>query len=164
MLIDFDGNTPNIDASAVVTDGAKIIGDVTIGKHSNIWFNSVLRGDLSSITIGEYSNVQDCSVVHGDSNSKVTIGDHVTIGHSAVVHGCTIENNCLIGMGAVVLDDAVIGENSIVGANALVTSKTVIPPNSLVLGSPAKVVKQIDVKDNNVSHATKYAELAKMYK
>ncbi len=164
MLIKYlDKNPKLLSDDIFIADGAKIIGDVNIHKNANIWYNAVLRGDEDSITIGESTNIQDNCTVHVAHDIPTKIGNFVTVGHNAVIHGCTIEDNCLIGMGATILDGAKIGEGSIVGANALVTGNTVIPPNSLVLGSPAKVVKEISANEDNISHANLYVKLSKDY-
>jgi carbonic anhydrase/acetyltransferase-like protein (isoleucine patch superfamily) len=123
---------------------AVIIGDVTLGKDASVWPTAVLRGDNDSIVIGDESNVQDGAVIHVDPGKPVHVGNRVTIGHRAVIHGCTIEDDCLIGIGAIVLNFAVIGAGSVVGAGAVVLEHTVIPPGSLVLGVPGKVVKPVD--------------------
>ncbi|MCV6623623.1 MAG: gamma carbonic anhydrase family protein [Cellvibrionaceae bacterium] len=127
-----------------IADSADVIGDVILENNSSIWFNAVLRGDNDTITIGENSNVQDGAVLHTDPGVKLTLGKGVIVGHNVMLHGCEVGDNSLIGIGAVVLNRVVIGKNCIIGANALVTEGTVIPDNSMVLGSPAKVVKQID--------------------
>ena len=129
--------------SVYIADGAKIIGDVEIGENSSVWYNAVIRGDSNVIRIGKNTNVQDNAVLHTSHNHALKIGDNVTIGHGAIVHGCTIGNNVLIGMGAIVLDGAVIEDNCIIGAGALVTQKKRMPEGSLVLGNPAKVVREI---------------------
>ena len=141
MILKFKEHYPKIDASAWIAPSADVIGKVFIGENSSIWFGCVLRGDVNDIIIGKNTNVQDLSMIHMDTDSKTILGDNVTIGHKVMLHGCTIENNCLIGMSATILDHAVIGEGSIVGANSLVTSGKVFPPKSLIMGSPAKVVK-----------------------
>ncbi len=132
-----------IDPSAFIAPGAFIIGDVTIGPESSVWFGVVLRGDIAPITIGRGSNIQDGAVVHVDIGRPTIIGNWVTVGHGAILHGCTIGDNVLIGIRAVVLTGAIIGENSLIGAGAVVTEGSVIPPNSLVLGVPAKVVGEV---------------------
>ena len=144
MIQDFIGASPIFDASNFIAPSADVIGDVHLGTNASIWFNATVRGDVNWIRIGEASNVQDNAVVHVTHGSAPTdIGAYVTIGHSAVVHGCTIEDGALIGIGAVILDHAVIGEGSLIGARALVTSRTEIPPRSLVMGAPAKVVRTL---------------------
>lgn len=141
------GREPQIDPSAYVARDAVVIGDVRIGAGASVWHGCVLRGDINTIEVGEGSNVQDGTIVHLSDDFGVRIGKFVTIGHAAVVHACTIEDGCLIGMQATVLDGAVVGAESIVGANALVTQNTVIPPGSLVLGSPAKVVRTLSPEE-----------------
>ena len=130
-----------------VADNATLIGQVSLGDHTSIWFGVVARGDLEPLTIGNYSNVQDNSVLHSDTGYPLVIGDWVTVGHSVMLHGCTIGDNTLIGIGSTVLNGAVIGKNCIIGANALITENKVIPDGSLVLGSPGKVVRQLTPED-----------------
>ncbi|WP_414664182.1 gamma carbonic anhydrase family protein [Horticoccus sp. 23ND18S-11] len=137
------GRTPDLSRAAFVAPNATVIGDVTLGAGSSVWYGSVLRGDINSIVIGEGSNVQDGTIVHLADALGVTVGNHTTIGHAAIIHACTIGNECLIGMGATVLDGAQIGDRCIVGANALVTQRFVAPPGSMILGSPAKVVRPL---------------------
>ncbi len=144
MNYSFKGKTPVIDKNAgFIAPSADIIGDVTIAEGANIWFNAVLRADMASISIGINTNVQDCSVIHVDEGVSCTLGEGITVGHSAVLHGCTVEDHCLIGMGAIVLNGAEVGEESLVGAGSLVPQGMKIPPRSLVMGSPAKVVKEL---------------------
>ncbi|MFV0520400.1 MAG: gamma carbonic anhydrase family protein [Lachnospirales bacterium] len=165
MLIKFLDKTPKLDFDTTfIGEGAKLIGDVTIKDNVNIWYNAVIRGDESYISIDENTNIQENCTIHVSQNQPTTIGKNVTVGHNAILHGCTIEDNCLIGMGATILDGAVIGYGSLVGANALVTSGTIIPKNSLVLGSPAKVVKEKDFSEDNLTHAKHYVALSKNYK
>ena len=129
--------------TAFIAPGAVVVGDVTLGARSSVWFNAVLRGDVDRIEVGEDSNLQDNSVVHVDEGSPALIGARVTIGHGAVIHGCSIEDDCLVGMGAVVLTGARIGTGSLVGAGALVREAQVIAPGSIALGMPAKVAGQV---------------------
>jgi len=161
----FQNHEPQIDSSVMVADGACIIGKVKIHQNANIWFNTVIRGDVNDIHIGENTNIQDNSVVHVSEEYPCYIGNNVTVGHLALVHACHIEDNCLIGMHATVMDGAHIGEGSIIGAGAVVTGKTQIPPHSLVLGAPAKVVKTItpENRENLIKHAKLYVELAQSY-
>lgn len=126
-----------------VADSAQVMGDVYLGHQASVWFGAVIRGDNERIHIGDYSNVQENSVIHTDAGIEVKIGNYVTIGHLAMLHGCEIGDNSLIGIGAVVLNNAKIGKNCIIGAKALVTEGKEIPDNSLVVGSPAKVVKTL---------------------
>jgi carbonic anhydrase/acetyltransferase-like protein (isoleucine patch superfamily) len=141
---------PVLGANVYIARTAVVLGDVTLGAHSSVWYNAVLRGDINRIVVGEYSNIQDNAVVHLADDYACLIGRYVTVGHSAIVHACTIEDECLIGMGATVLDGAVIGAQSIVGANALVTQGTVIPSGSMVLGSPGKVVRTLAQADRDM--------------
>lgn len=120
-----------------------VLGDVTLGAHSSVWYGAVLRGDINRIVVGHHSNVQDNSVLHIADDFPCVLGNWVTVGHSAVVHACRVGDECLVGMGAVILDGAVIGKQSIIGARALVTQGMKIPPGSLVLGAPAKVVRKL---------------------
>ena len=144
MIYKLKDKVPHISESVgFVADSADIIGDVTLEAGANIWFNAVLRGDMDEIIIGENSNIQDCAVVHTDFGFSCSVGMGVTVGHGAVLHGCRIGDNCLIGMNAVVLNGAEIGDNCLIGANSLVSQGMKIPPGSLVLGSPAKVVKAL---------------------
>jgi carbonic anhydrase/acetyltransferase-like protein (isoleucine patch superfamily) len=133
---------PTIHPDAFVHPGAHVIGDVTLGARASVWPTAVLRGDTAAIVVGEDSNVQDGTIVHVDSGVPCTIGARVAIGHRAVVHGATVEDDCLIGMGAIVLNRVVVGRGSIVGAGALCTEGLSIPANSLVLGVPGRVVRE----------------------
>jgi carbonic anhydrase/acetyltransferase-like protein (isoleucine patch superfamily) len=135
-----------IHESVFVAETAAIVGDVKIGEESSVWFNAVVRGDMKPITIGKQSNIQDCAVVHTDEENAVIIGDRVTVGHGAIVHGAKIGSDVLVGMGSMVLSGAVVGDRCIIGAGALVREKTEIPPNSIVLGIPGKVVGAVDEK------------------
>ena len=144
MLRPFRGQWPQLDASVFVDQSAQVIGDVAVGPESSIWMNCVVRGDVHRIRIGARSNIQDGTVVHVMRGTHpTTIGDDVTIGHGALIHGCTIEDRVLIGMGAIVLNGATVGADSIVAAGTLVTEGAVIPPRSLVMGSPAKIRRQL---------------------
>ena len=148
----FEGKTPQIDDTVFIAPSADVIGEVEIGADSSIWFGCVVRGDIHFITIGKRTNIQDLSMLHvthftkddkSDGNPTV-IGDDVTIGHRVMLHGCEIKNACLIGMSATILDGAVIGEESIVGANSLVTKGKKFPPRSLIVGSPAKLARELN--------------------
>ncbi len=144
MIIPLDGVTPTVDPTAYVQESAQVIGDVHIGPESSIWFHTVLRGDVHHIRVGARTSIQDNSTVHVTSGRYGTlIGDDVTVGHGVILHGCTVGNGSLVGIGAIVLDACEIGEQSLIGAGALVTPGTVVPPRSLVLGQPAKVVRPL---------------------
>lgn len=146
-------------AETYIAPNATIVGDVTLEKDVNIWYGAVLRGDSGAITVGEGTNVQDNCVIH----ENTIIGKHCTIGHGAIVHGCTVGSGCVIGMGAIVLTGAVLGDGCLVGAGALVTGKTVAPAGSMLLGSPAKVVKTLTAEQMaaQIHDAAHYVELAK---
>ena len=135
MAVTLQETTPDV----LICDGAKVSGDVTLGKGVSVWYNAVLRGDDGAITVGEDTNIQDCAVLHEETH----VGSGCTIGHGAIVHGCTVGDNVLIGMGAVILNGARIGDDCIVGAGALVTGKMDAPAGSMLLGSPAKVVRPL---------------------
>ena len=143
MLYALEDKQPKVSSRYYVAPSASVIGDVVIGENVTIWFNAVLRGDNDTITIGNGSNIQDGSILHVDDNVPLTIGEGVTIGHKVMLHGCEIGDGSLIGMNAVVLNNAVVGKNCLIGANALVTEGMQIPDGSLVLGSPAKVIKPV---------------------
>jgi gamma-carbonic anhydrase len=143
----FDKYIPTIHESSYVAPSADVIGRVTIHELSSVWFNATLRGDINEIVIGPRSNIQDNAVIHLADDYGCYVGELVTVGHSAILHACTVKDEVLIGMGAIILDGAVIGERSIIGAGALVTGGTIIPPGSLVLGSPAKVVRTLNLEE-----------------
>lgn len=143
MLYQAKGRTPAVDPKARLADNCAVSGDVTLGAGVNVWYSAVLRGDTAPITVGEGSNIQDGVVVHGGRGFPVSIGKNVSVGHRAVVHGCTVEDECLIGMGSVLLNGCTIGAGSIVAAGALVTQGAVIPPGSLVVGTPGRVVRSL---------------------
>lgn len=138
-----DGVEPQIAENAWVADSAQVMGEVHLGADASVWFGTVVRGDTSSITIGEGTNVQDASVLHADLGMPLVIGRHVTVGHQVMLHGCTIGDESLIGIGAIVLNGAKIGKNCLVGAGALVTEGKEFPDGSMIIGSPARVVKQL---------------------
>lgn len=165
MIMKFKEFYPKIDSSAWIAPSADIIGNVVIGENSSIWFQCVIRSDINEVIIGKNTNVQDLSMIHTDTHTKTILGDNVTIGHKVMLHGCKVEDNCLIGMSATILDNAVIGEGSIVGANSLVTQGKVFPPKSLIMGSPAKVVRKLTDEDVDglIKHAARYVEYKNEY-
>jgi len=140
-------NSTNIHLTAFVTPGAVVVGDVTLGELSSVWYGCVLRADIQAIEIGKGSNIQDGTVIHLASDQGTTVGEYVTVGHKALLHACTVEDEVLIGMGSIVMDGARIGARSIVAAGAVVTRGMQVPPGSLVVGTPGKVVKSLDVND-----------------
>lgn len=163
MIRSYKGISPRIASSAFVEASAQIIGDVEIGANSSVWFNCVLRGDCYHIRIGESTNIQDGTIIHVTQGRFATIiGNFVTVGHSVVLHGCTIADRCLIGIGAIVLDNVTIGEESFIAAGSLVTPGTVIPPRSMVMGSPAKIRRQ--VTDEEVARIDEHWEHYVAYK
>ena len=166
MILTFDGRVPEVDASAFVAANATLIGAVTLGAESSVFYGSVLRADRDSITLGARSNLQDNVTVHCDPGAPVVIGSGVSVGHAAVIHGCTIEDDCLIGMSATVLNRAVIGRQSLVAAGAVVLEDTIIPPRSLVAGVPAKVRRQLtdDEVEGLRRNASTYVELAREHR
>lgn len=139
--------TPDTARANWVAKNATVVGDVTLGPGSSVFYGAVLRGDIARIVVGEGSNIQDNCVVHLADDLDAIIGDWVTVGHGAIIHACTIGDECLIGMGATVLDGARVGARSIVGAGAVVTPRTVIPPGSMVLGAPAKVARALTAEE-----------------
>lgn len=154
---------PQIHDSAFVAPSADLVGSVSVGEQASVWFQSVARGDINHIRIGSRSNVQDGTVIHVSDDFEAVIGDDVSIGHRAIIHACTIGNETLVGMGAIVMDGAVIGPRCIIGAGALVTKGTVVPEGSLVMGSPARVVRSLTSEERaaNARLAAKYVEIAK---
>jgi len=173
MTLKFKEWEPQLGDNAWIAQGASVIGNVEMGEDSAVWFGCVVRGDVHSIKIGNRSNIQDLSMVHvthykkpdmSDGNPTI-IGDDVTVGHRVMLHGCTIEDACLIGMSATILDGAVIGKESIVGAGSLVTKNKIFPPRSLIMGSPAKVVRELS--DEEVAElyasASRYVQFKNEY-
>ena len=166
MIRPYQGILPTVPATCYVDLSAQVIGDVVLGERSSVWMNAVVRGDVNRIRIGANSNVQDCAVLHGMRHLyPVLVGDWVTIGHNATVHGCTVEDACLIGMGATILNDARIGEGSIVAAGAVIPEHTVIPPRSLVAGVPGKVRRQLADADRELilTYARNYLDYVAIY-
>jgi gamma-carbonic anhydrase len=147
QLDKFLGKKPKLGKGVFITRTATVIGDVTLGAHSSVWYGAVARGDINRIVIGHHSNIQDNAVLHLADDYPCIVGNWVTVGHSAIVHACKVGDEVLVGMGAVILDGAVIGKQSLIGAKALVTQGTKIPPGSLVLGAPARVVRALTKKE-----------------
>jgi len=166
MIYDFKNNTPLLHKESWVAPSAVLIGKVILKKNANVWFNVVLRGDIEPITVGEDSNVQDGSIFHTDPGCPLTLGKGVTVGHMVMLHGCEVLDNTLIGIGSVILNKVKIGKNCIIGANTLIAENKVIPDESLVLGSPGRVIRKVtskeieDIKEN----ANHYIENYKKYK
>lgn len=145
-VYELDGMTPQLAPGAWVAENAEVIGQVALGENASVWYGCVVRGDTEKITIGRNSNIQDLSVLHADFGVPLTIGDNVTVGHQVMLHGCTVGDGSLIGIQAVVLNNARIGRNCIVGAGSVVTEGKEFPDNSLIVGSPAKVVRTLDAE------------------
>jgi len=166
MIKTYKGIYPNLAETSFIADTAVIIGDVEIGEYSSVWFGTVVRGDNQPIRIGKNTNIQDNSTVHCNRYDGLTIGDNVTVGHNVVLHSCTVGDNCLVGIGAVVMDKAAIGENSIVGAGSLVTPGKIFPPGSLIMGSPARVVRQTTEEDRQriLADAKEYLDRGQTYR
>jgi len=155
-----------VSEKAYIAENATVIGEVIIGEYSSIWYNVVLRGDIAKISIGNNTSVQDGSIVHCDTGVPTIIGNNVTIGHNVLLHACKIGDGSLIGIGAIVLDGAEVGEGTIVGSGAIVTPRTKIPPFTMALGVPAKVVRNLTEEEveNLKKHAMEYVKLMKRYK
>ena len=139
----FLGRQPQLGKDVYIAKGAVVIGDVTLGDFSSVWYNAVLRGDINRIVVGHHTNIQDNSVLHLEGDLPCLVGNYVTVGHAAIVHACTVGDETLVGMGSVILDGAVIGRQCLIGARALITPRTQIPDGSLVLGAPAKVARPL---------------------
>lgn len=162
----FLGQQPSIDPTAFIAPGATVVGAVTIGARASVWFGAVLRGDINSISIGNSSNIQDGAIIHVADAWGTQIGEFVTVGHKAVVHACAVHDEVLVGMGAIVMDGAEIGARSIIGAGALITRGTKVPAGSLVLGSPARVVRSLSVDEQAAvkGWAERYVEVSRAYR
>ncbi|MDY3973024.1 MAG: gamma carbonic anhydrase family protein [Veillonella caviae] len=159
-MMRFNGKYPKLDKKSHVMPSAQLIGDVELKEYASVWFNVTVRGDINKIVIGRYTNVQDNAVLHVDSDKACILGDFVTVGHTAIVHASTIEDNVLIGMGAVVLSGCHIGTGSIIAAGAVVLENTTIPPHSLVVGCPAKVIRTDETQIKRIhNQALKYKQL-----
>lgn len=165
-IIPYKGKQPQIDASVFIAPSATVVGDVTIGENSSVWFGAVVRGDFQPVKIGKNTNIQDNATVHVMTNESTTIGDEVSIGHNAIIHARNIGNNCLIGMGSIVLGYVEIGDNVVIGAGTMITQHKKIPSNSLVFGTPAQIIRAL--RDDEIEalrqSAINYSEVAKQYK
>ncbi|MEW2155508.1 gamma carbonic anhydrase family protein [Streptomyces sp. NPDC007189] len=165
LIVGIGGREPQVDPEAFVAPTASVIGEVTLHAGASVWYGAVIRGDVEKITVGAQANVQDNVTLHADPGFPVHVGERVSIGHNAVVHGATVEDDCLVGMGATVLNGAVIGAGSLVAAQALVPQGMVVPPGSLVAGVPAKVRRELTEEERQgvTLNGTMYAELAKAH-
>ena len=157
---------PNVHSSAFIAPGAVVLGDVTLGAESSVWYTAVLRGDVAAITVGSQTNIQDGTIVHVDDGFPCKIGKRVGVGHRAIVHGCTIEDDCLIGMGSILLNGVYIGSGSVIAAGAVVPEGMRVPPGSLVMGVPGRIVRQVDTELAARIQSTweHYVQRAKEYK
>jgi carbonic anhydrase/acetyltransferase-like protein (isoleucine patch superfamily) len=166
MLYDYKGIKPDLHETVFVADGVRIIGEVNIEQECSIWYNAVLRGDLAPIRIGRRTNIQDGTIAHVNVNQPLLIGDDVSVGHGTIIHGCTIGKGALIGMGAIILNGAVIGEYAMIGAGSIVTENKIIPPYTLSLGAPARVVRELTAADLHRMKTTtdSYVQKGKEYK
>ena len=165
LLHAYKGIRPKLGQGAFVAPGAHIIGKVTLGQEASVWFNTVVRGDSDRVVIGEGTNIQDNAVVHTDAGSPALIGKNVTVGHGCLIHGCEIGDDCLIGMGSTILSGAKIGPGSLVGAGSLITEGKEFPPGSVIMGRPAKVVRQVEERDREAiaRGAANYRQNARDY-
>ena len=166
MIKEVKGRKPIISESCFIAENAAVVGEVTIGKGSSVWYGTCIRSDMDKTIIGENTNIQENSTVHNDFGIPTIIGDNVTIGHNCIIHGCTINSNTLIGMGSIILNGAEIGENTIIGAGSLVTQNKKIPSGVLCMGSPAKVVRELTEEEINSikESAEHYVDMASMHK
>lgn len=166
MIMDFEGVNPIINKNTYISESVDIVGEVKVEENANIWFGARLRGDVNEIVIGENTNVQENSVIHVDITSSCIIGKNVTIGHGAIIHGCNISDNVLVGMGSIILNNAKIGKNTIIGAGSLITQGKEFPEGVLILGNPAKVIRELtEVEIESIKKsADNYVSLSKKYK
>lgn len=166
VIFNFLGKLPEFDESVFIAPGVRLIGDVRLRKFSNVWFNSVLRGDINFIEIGEYTNIQDQCTLHVTSELPLIVGSYVTVGHHAILHACKIEDNVLIGMGSIILDNSVISKNSLIAAGSVVKPNSIIPEGKLVAGIPAKIVRDLTEDEIKSIHqsALNYVEYANKMK
>jgi carbonic anhydrase/acetyltransferase-like protein (isoleucine patch superfamily) len=167
MIYSFKGKTPVIDETAYIAGGVEIIGDVKIGKEASIWFNTVIRGDNDLIDIGDRTNIQDGSVLHVNKSMPLVIEEDVTVGHNVIVHACTVRKGALLGMGSIILDGAEVGEYALVGAGTVVPPGKKVPPRTLVVGNPMKIVRELsdeEIENMNKRTFLSYVSKGKEYK
>jgi len=166
MMVDYGQKSPDVHHTCFIAPDSVIVGDVSIGEESSIWFKAVVRGDINYIRIGSWTNIQDGCIIHVTGGTSPTeVGDYVTVGHGAILHGCKIGNGCLIGMGSVILDDAKIGDCSMIAAGSIVKQGTVIPPGSMAAGNPAVIKRKVPKTESDgfIEWARQYREYAKRY-
>ena len=165
MIVTFQGKTPHISPDAFVAETAVLIGDVTVGPDSSVWYGAVIRGDSSAITVGRGTSIQDNAVLHTEQDRPMTIGDNVTVGHAALVHCASVGSNTLVGMGAILLDGAIIGDHCVIGAGALVKENTVVPSGSLMVGVPARCVRELGPEQlARLDEEPPYVAISKAYR
>jgi carbonic anhydrase/acetyltransferase-like protein (isoleucine patch superfamily) len=163
----FDGIVPKLGRDVFLAPTASVIGKVTLGDRASVWYGAVLRGDVGAITVGARTNIQDLCMVHMTGGvSDCRVGDDVTVGHGAILHGCDVGNRCLVGMASILLDNVRVGDECVIGAGSLLTAGTVIPPRSLVLGRPAKVIREVTAAESvyGIEGAKRYLELVEKYR
>ena len=164
MIITLRGKTPQVSPEAFTAETAALIGDVTVGPDSSVWFGAVVRGDNAPISVGRGTSIQDNAVLHTEKGHPLTVGDNVTVGHGAIVHCASVGSNTLIGMGAILLDGAVIGDHCMIGAGAVVKERTVVPPGTMMVGVPAKCVRELGPEQLSLLDGTPpYVALSKAY-
>ncbi|MFH1978657.1 MAG: gamma carbonic anhydrase family protein [Candidatus Aenigmatarchaeota archaeon] len=165
MIKKFEGKKPDVHKDAFIAETASLVGDVSVGEQSSVWYSAVIRADQQSVKIGNRTSIQDNATIHVCPGHPTVIKDGVTVGHNVIVHGCTIESNCIIGMGAILLNGCKIGKNSVIGAGAVVMENAVIPPQSLAVGIPAKVIRKLTEQDIQKikENAQEYVKLTEQY-
>ena len=165
LILPYEGFAPEIGENVFIAPFASVIGQIFLGENVSVWFGSTIRGDISCIRVGDNTNIQDQCVLHVGDNHPCIIGNNVVAGHKAVMHGCTVEDDCLIGIGAVILNGAIIGQGSIIGAGSLIPENACIPPSSVVMGTPGKVIRQVteEEHDQHAKLVDKYVGVARKY-
>jgi len=165
MIVDVGGLVPRLQDSCYIADTAVVAGNVSIGEHTSVWFNTVIRGDINHITIGKNSNIQDNCTVHVSTKFPTSIGDYTVVGHNATIHACTIGKNVLVGIGAIILDGAIIGDHVIIGAGTLIPPGKVIESNAVVMGNPYKIIRSFNREDEEMIHGiiSRYSKWSKIY-
>lgn len=164
MIVTFQGKTPQVSPDAFVAETAVLIGDVTVGPDSSVWYGAVIRGDCSAITVGRGTSIQDNAVLHAEKDRPLAIGDNVTVGHASLVHCASVGSNTLVGMGAILLDGAIVGDHCVIGAGALVKENAVVPSGSLMVGVPAKCVRELSPEElARLDEESPYVAISKTY-
>ncbi len=166
MIVDVEGLVPQLQDSCYIADTAVVAGNVSMGEHTSVWFNTVIRGDINHITIGKNSNIQDNCTIHVSEKFPAIIGDKVVVGHNATIHACTIGEHVLVGIGSIILDGAIIGDHVVIGAGTIIPPGKVIESNTVVMGNPYKVIRSYNMNDEEMIHGiiSRYLEWSKIYK